>query len=402
MLETEQFIFILTSAIALFSALIFILFSIFNFRKSLMHKAISFLFFSIFFHFLLTHLYLNGIIFEYPHLILVDRAAARLVLPLMFLMAWYSVFNKKFSITHLLHSIPFVLYLLDYHTIFMLSGEEKRTLLLQMEEIGYSVVLQKAAFFPAFLTNVLRIGIPLLYITGIGYLVFINRNFRRVPIPIQRFFLFLFFLLLFNIMSVVPGILSKSSMDSLFWMNSFGLIPSFVFLLAVFFQPGFLYGDGFREATPTFGRALYQSSNTKHLESDNSQSFPPSKQDLLFTRIESLFEKEKPYLLPDFSLRYLEVHLNISGRYISQSIKKNTGLGFKHYLQQKRMKYFYTEYQLKLGLEDKSTEEVAYDLGFVSVNTFYVQFKQATGMTPKEYFDRFIKQSTYRDETSDP
>jgi AraC-like DNA-binding protein len=284
----------------------------------------------------------------------------------------------------------------------MLSGEEKRTLLLQIEKIGYGVVLQKAAFFPTVLTNVFRVGIPLLYITGIGYLVFINRNLRRIPIPIQRFFVVLFFLLIFNITPVVTDIISNDSIDSLFWMYSFGIITSFVFLLAVFFHPTFLYGDELSEPTLSFGRALYQSSNTKHLESDNSQSFPPSKQDLFFTRIESLFEKEKPYLLPDFSLRYLEVHLNISGRYISQSIKKNTGLGFKHYLQQKRMKYFYTEYQLKLGLEDKSTEEVAYDLGFVSVNTFYVQFKQATGMTPKEYFDRFIKKSTYRDESSDP
>jgi len=368
----------------------------------LIYKGISFFLFFIFFRFLTAHLYLNGIILAYPHFFLVGAAAARIVIPMLFLMVWYTITNKNFSKTHLLHSIPFILYLIDYHSIFMLSGEEKYALLLQMEKVGYSTVLQNEAIFPMFLTIFFRVGIPLLYTIIIGYMVFKNRNIRRVPLPLQRFFVFVFFFLVFNFTSVVSGFFGNSLMDSVFGVKLFGLIISFVFLLGVFFVPGFLYGDELSEHSSSRGPVIHEGSNIKQLESHHFKSIPQAKTDLLFKRIESFFEKEKPYLLSDFSLKYLESHLNISGRYISQSIKKNTGLGFKHYVQQKRMKYFYTEYQLKLGFEDKSTEEIAYDLGFVSINTFYVQFKQATGMTPKEYFDRFIKLSTYGEETSGP
>lgn len=391
MIETGQFIFILTSAIVLLSALICFLFAIFNFNKSFIHKGISFLFFFIFFRFLTTHLYLNGFIFAYPHFLLVVSAAARLVIPMLFLLVWYPVSNKKFSKTHLLHLIPFALFIFDFLPIFMLSGEEKHTLLLQVEKVGYSIVLQNGAFFPTFLTNVFRLGIPLGYILAIGYLVFKDRNFIRVPIPLQRIFVLIFFFLLFNITPVVAGFFGNKLMDSPFGVNLLGLVVSFVFLLAMFFMPKFLYGYQLSEPTKSSGPGLYEGSFSNQIESDSSKSLLPVKTDLLFSRIESFFEKEKPYLKPDLSLRYLEIHLHLSGRYISQSIKAHTGMAFKDYVQQKRMEYFYTEYQYKLGEEGKSIEEVAYDLGFISVNTFYVRFKQSTGMTPKEYFDQCIK-----------
>jgi AraC-like DNA-binding protein len=385
----EIFLYIITSAVVLLSAVVFTIFSVFNFRQSRTHKGIAVLLLFVFSHFLTVHLYLTGLILEYPHFMLVSSTIARLVIPMFFLIVWCHVANKQFSPIHLIHFVPFAANFVNFLPKLMLSAEEKKSLILEMETFGYTVVMQNSAFMSSFWSEVFRVVIPGIYILVIGFLVFGKSHVQKIPEFLQGFFKLTCGYLFIGFIPIVMASYGSHFMDNPFNLSMLGLLASLFFILKLFFMPGFLYGKQFGG----FHRPDLAKPKIYSIVDQNDpvqvEELSSVKVDLLFKRIESFFEKHKPFLNPAFSLKTLEMQLNLSGRYISQAIKIHTGFGFKHYVHQKRMEYFYSDYQRQKNSGNKTMEEVAEDLGFISINTFYVQFKQATGMTPKEYLNNF-------------
>ncbi len=72
---------------------------------------------------------------------------------------------------------------------------------------------------------------------------------------------------------------------------------------------------------------------------------------------------------------------HISTNHITRLFQKHTGMGFTQYKNSIRI------HHAKLQLQDTDIpiREICESVGFSNLNYFYRQFKEATGMTPKEY-----------------
>lgn len=92
------------------------------------------------------------------------------------------------------------------------------------------------------------------------------------------------------------------------------------------------------------------------------------------------FQSEKPQLLGLPSVGYFADQLHLSANYFGDLIKKETGKSAKEYIQIKTI-----EIAKEKIFEDKTVNEIAYELGFKYPQHFTRLFKQKVGMTPNEF-----------------
>ncbi|MFK7772037.1 MAG: helix-turn-helix domain-containing protein [Saprospiraceae bacterium] len=81
------------------------------------------------------------------------------------------------------------------------------------------------------------------------------------------------------------------------------------------------------------------------------------------------------------TVKHLATELNMSSNYMSDLLKKETGLSALEHIHKAIAK----EAKRKLLLPDNSISSVAYELGFEYPQYFTRLFKKETGMTPKEF-----------------
>lgn len=93
------------------------------------------------------------------------------------------------------------------------------------------------------------------------------------------------------------------------------------------------------------------------------------------------------YLKPDLSLEEVSRFVNLSSSYLGNSIKKYKNVSYINLLNQIRI-----ENAKRLLLKaDIKTYEVAFLVGFNSSQYFSSCFKKATGMTPKDFREKYLK-----------
>ena len=105
---------------------------------------------------------------------------------------------------------------------------------------------------------------------------------------------------------------------------------------------------------------------------------------LYIKRLTELFEKERPYLKNDLTLKTVSEIIGINPNYISQAINRHYGFGFNDFI---------NSYRVDLAKElivspQKSMftiEAIAEEAGFKSKSTFNNAFKKKLGITPSEY-----------------
>ncbi|WP_304234441.1 AraC family transcriptional regulator [Jiulongibacter sediminis] len=92
------------------------------------------------------------------------------------------------------------------------------------------------------------------------------------------------------------------------------------------------------------------------------------------------FQSEKPRLLGLPSVAYFADELNLSANYFGDLIKKETGKSAKEYIQIKTI-----DIAKEKIFEDKTVNEIAYEIGFKYPQHFTRLFKQKVGMSPLEW-----------------
>jgi AraC-like DNA-binding protein len=105
----------------------------------------------------------------------------------------------------------------------------------------------------------------------------------------------------------------------------------------------------------------------------------------IITRVEKLlkdyFEKEDHRNEGMPSVKYLANKMNVSPGYLSDVLKKETGLSAQDHIH-----YFVIEQAKNILIQtNQSVSEIAYALGFEYPQYFSRLFKQKTGKTPLEY-----------------
>ena len=94
-----------------------------------------------------------------------------------------------------------------------------------------------------------------------------------------------------------------------------------------------------------------------------------------------------------FSVSTLAQELGYSPKYISSVIKQKTGTGFSEYLQKRRIAYAVSLFDH--GLD--SVKNVAFLSGYADPLYFSTAFKKHTGLSPREYCSRVIKEEIQAD-----
>jgi AraC-like DNA-binding protein len=97
--------------------------------------------------------------------------------------------------------------------------------------------------------------------------------------------------------------------------------------------------------------------------------------------LNNYFSSDKPQTIGLPSVAYFADELHLSANYFGDLIKKETGQSAKEYIQNKTI-----EVAKNMVFEnDKTVNEIAFELGFKYPQHFTRLFKQRTGYTPNEY-----------------
>ena len=87
------------------------------------------------------------------------------------------------------------------------------------------------------------------------------------------------------------------------------------------------------------------------------------------------------------TMEILAEYVQLSETYLSRLFKKETGQSVSEYIRDKRIE----EAQALLRFSEKSSVEIATDLGFSSHSYFISIFKKVTGETPREYREKYFR-----------
>jgi AraC-like DNA-binding protein len=108
-------------------------------------------------------------------------------------------------------------------------------------------------------------------------------------------------------------------------------------------------------------------------------------------QIEQYFILHKAFLDADYTITQLETEIKIPARLISKSIKSIRNQNFNQFLNEFRINYLLQHISVETALHT-NFQDLAYQVGFNSVNNFYSHFKNYVGCTPKVYYDKLKKE----------
>ena len=173
-----------------------------------------------------------------------------------------------------------------------------------------------------------------------------------------------------SLASIIFNFIGRSRFDSSAWMMA---IPSLLFS-SLLFGLGFI---GFR-----------QSFTIDHFEQEESadeiipESAPASKQEKpLIERIEEVVTKRQLYLRHNLKISDVAAELCTNRLYVSTAINEEMGIPFSDYINRKRVNYAIHLMSVNPQL---TIYEIADLSGFSSDKSFYRNFKNITGKSPKE------------------
>ena len=107
--------------------------------------------------------------------------------------------------------------------------------------------------------------------------------------------------------------------------------------------------------------------------------------DELMGRISQVMEEQRPYLNSRLRLSDLAALLDVSQNDISACINTQKGCSFSTFINGYRIDY---AKQLLISQPDMKISHVATESGFTSEQTFHTNFKQITGMTPRQWLSQ--------------
>jgi AraC-like DNA-binding protein len=107
----------------------------------------------------------------------------------------------------------------------------------------------------------------------------------------------------------------------------------------------------------------------------------------LFERFTEAVEADQFFLLPNFSQKNVAEKLDVSEYKIRLIVEKAYGIKFSEFSNYRKTYFLLNEMRKNPQWQKYSFVAIARKLGYLSVNSFYLNFKRISGVTPKEYFD---------------
>ena len=206
-----------------------------------------------------------------------------------------------------------------------------------------------------------------------------NRTLRNTQIII-------IFLVITSIISFLANIIGKEAfVDSLALVS----IPCVVFSIILFMllraghKQNFTIHELMEEAEET---ATVDNDNNTDIMREAAETMPTEvnadRIRQISTRIEEVMRKEKPFLQPDLRVSDLARLLHTNRDYISKAIRLDKGMSFNEYVNRLRIEHAIT---LMKNNPQIPVLELSIKSGYTSQASFFRNFKQFTGTSPKQF-----------------
>lgn len=314
---------------------------------------------------------------DFPLYLTFKNPLTLLIFPLFYLFA-LSITRNDFKLKklHLLHLIPFSLYLIINIIIYMYSG--------YLENTG---LFQKIQWL--FLAIILKLQASI-YIVSV---VILLKKHRRIFIENYSDGSFSAYRFLSHIVIIFLLILPLTvAKELLVYHSVFDSINNILVITAMFMFCWFLF------------QALYYPELFRGIDSSLQpldKLYPLVKNELpqevsvagnqeITARIELIrnyMQEKEPYLEPDFNLPEMSQQLNISLHELSFIINRHIGCHFFDFVNEYRINKAVS--MLENSKENGLTiQQIYYSAGFNSKSSFNTAFKKYTGTTPTGYKNR--------------
>jgi AraC-like DNA-binding protein len=333
---------------------------------------------------LLGALISSGLMVNFPNLYRTGNFFAFLYVPSIYLYIKTIVKEESFSKMDFIHLIPALLYLIDYMPIFLLSTDEKLSLILgeinnTAEYISFN---QSQFFFPKFWVAfrtflvlvywVLSVKLLSKYQSKIGD---INRFFGKEWVSWMKIYLG------FQLGLILPFISWAISLDTIYFFDIIHIPVALLIIVsggAILFYPKVLYGMNEFE---------YLLDTQLEKEADEEEDQPILTEEKIIEIQESLIRLEstkKFYQEKGYAIRDLAKDTGIPSYILTIYINRILDTNFSDFVNEKRI-----EQCARLMEQGNFThftlEGLADTCGFNNRNSFLSAFKKFKGMTPSAF-----------------
>ncbi len=243
---------------------------------------------------------------------------------------------------------------------------------------GFSGVAHHMAIAHLVIKICFAITVICVMLAGMNHVVKYEHQIKSVYSNIEgktmvsfKIFLYLFFVT--SLASFALNIVGRYHFGATFWALT---LPSIVFSVLIFVL-GML--------------GFHQTFTYENMDADlQAIATPPAEPHphdnlhapVLARRIEEVIEEKRLFLLPNLKLSDLAAQLCTNRLYVSQAINSVMCLSFSDYINKKRIEY---AAQLIADNPEMPIADIAYESGFASQNSFYRNFKNFKGCSPKVY-----------------
>lgn len=213
-------------------------------------------------------------------------------------------------------------------------------------------------------------AVPLAFLIGSGYLVWLAGRIYRLRAQRQRFRLELLALVSLFIIAlavvllgfIVP-LLNKSD-----FIQAYSVLIGLAFFAVIL---TLLHFPSIASDVSEAVQAAYTESTLKHIDKA-----------AVLAKLDSLMNNDKLYILESLNLLLLAEQLALSPHQLSELINTEFQQGFSRYIRQYRIE---EAKRLLLAEPTASVLSIGLSVGFSSQSTFYAAFREIVGVAPAQY-----------------
>lgn len=328
---------------------------------------------------------------EVPFLYKVAAPISYLAPPLAYLYVRSVLKNEiKFQSNDLWHFIPVLLVAINYLPVYLMPFDEKAVLVARVVEDPFGVLYEKDGFLPPYFQFAKPVQCVLYFIfqwqllnrfKQNKILTSFNKQTKLVVHWIKVFNILIsttVFSFLLLVVVLFMGMDQKEANQDFARFSMLLLALSILYLSSyLILNPQLLFGLPYVKNSPI-------SSATDEVENANvKEDFDKEAKVIM-----DYFEREKPYLTPQLTIRDVSVAVNIPLHELSFILNRYFELRFTEYVNGYRIKYVVEK--IKEGYLNQYTQEaLALEAGFKTKHGFYDAFRKVHSCTPAEFAEKY-------------
>lgn len=381
-----------TASIAMTMAIVYLYY---NWKRNLFFKLISVAFLILGYGLFVNFLAFNNLFLVYPHFSRTGLLCALLIPPLLYLAGKVTLKEEALSLKNLIHFVFPLIFVVNYAPYFLKSAEEKREILFEFSIASFGEGLMPSYVFP-----VLALIQNALYLTVFikqNKIKLLKRNFKN-----WNFIDHIFILLVLHFLPVIMVLLNLYDTHSITHLLSiiYTLGNIFIFYM-IMSSPKFILNKKNRQKIEhkhsqnadkkTAVDKTYAFLNTLHTVITPSVSNLNVEEKTNFINFELKFIKSLSYLQINTNQQIIARELRLSEYKLRMLLTKAYGVKFNDLVNYLRIQYLIENYHKDEKWKKLTFKSISNELGYLSVNSFYENFKKITGYTPGEIFKNKVK-----------